>query len=182
MSNHEQTKRPLLTQSDEVIINRIQATAKLTSTPPTPEGEALSEIVAFAAMREIHKRGPSLVVDEPTVRGHFIERTPEQQAEHERTIRREGKLFSLAAGGLKFTLGRKTDTVSLIRKAIARELKRHHDMKNRELWNVIATKPPKGWEFCDNRLGRYAEASGGRNMSYRRFCNVCAEERRKLKN
>lgn len=160
-----------------------------TVAPLTPEDEASIEVVAFTAMREIHKRGGTPfkgvavgpVRTSPPVGNLDAERTPEQRAERERTLRRDAKLLSLAAGGQKFTLGRKTGAVSPIRKAIARELKKCPGMKNRELWDAIAAKPPKGWEFLDNSLGQYAEGDGGGNMSYARFCNVCAEERRTLK-
>ena len=68
-----------------------------------------------------------------------------------------------------------------IRVAIAKQLKKTHDMKNKDLWYTIAAKPPKGWEFLENDMGMYAEGPGVKNMDYRRFCNVCAEERGKLK-
>ena len=161
MSDHEQTKRP----------------------PPTPEDEADIDMLAFMAMREIHKRGGTPIPTDSHLahRGQMVERTPGEQVEHEHNIRRDARLLSRAVAGLKFNRGRKTGATSPIRKAIARELKKSPGMKNPELWDAIAAKPPKGWEFCDNSLGRYAEASGGKNMGYKRFCNVCGEERGKLK-
>ena len=68
-----------------------------------------------------------------------------------------------------------------IRVAIAKQLKKTPGMKNKDLWYTIAAKPPKGWEFLENDMGMYAEGPGVKNMDYRRFCNVCAEERGKLK-
>lgn len=183
MSDHEQAKRPPLTQTDRAIIAKIQSASdkRRVSDPLTGEGGDYIDALAHLAMSEVHKRGPSLVVDKPAVRGHFVERTPEQQAEHDAVMRREGHRLGREAVGLKFTLGRQPGAASPIRKAIARELKKAPGMKNPELWDAIAAKPPKGWEFCRNSLGRYAEASGGKNMDYKRFCNVCGEERGKLK-
>lgn len=83
--------------------------------------------------------------------------------------------------GLKFKRGRKTNTGSVIRKAIAKQLKQNLTLKNPQLWDVVAAKPPKGWTACDNRAGKYLEGSKpGQNMNYARFCNVCGEERKKL--
>ena len=70
-----------------------------------------------------------------------------------------------------------------IYKAIARLLKKDASMKNAAIWEAIKNKPPKGWEVCDNRAGRYIEKTeGGRieNMGYRRFLNLCAEARNEL--
>lgn len=87
-----------------------------------------------------------------------------------------------AAGmGEKFKQGRRPSTGGKIRAAVAKLLKKNPAMKNLELWQAIAAKPPKGWEFFDNNLGRYAEGDGGANMGYPRFRNVAAEERQKLK-
>ena len=87
----------------------------------------------------------------------------------------------LADHGRKFP-GRKPGSGGPIRKAIARLLKASPTMENPELWAAVASKPPKGWTAFDNSQGKYLEgpaASDG--MNYRRFCNVCSEERGKLK-
>lgn len=106
------------------------------------------------------------------------------QAENEQRAsksRLEGQkvIHEFALTGIKFRKGRKVNTGGPIRKAIIRELKKHPDMKNPELWDALVDRPPKGWEFCDNRQGRYAVGPHGQPMSYARFCNVCGEERKK---
>ena len=67
-----------------------------------------------------------------------------------------------------------------IRAAIARELRKNPLLKNLALFRILAGKPPKGWTFCDNSLGRYVEGPAGENMSYSRFSDVCKEERDKI--
>lgn len=67
-----------------------------------------------------------------------------------------------------------------IRRAIARELKKNRGLKNRELWDILAAKPPNGWEACDNPRGKYFAGPKGKNMGYPRFSAVCLEERKKL--
>lgn len=68
-----------------------------------------------------------------------------------------------------------------IRVAIAKQLKKNTSLKNPELFRIIASKPPKGWTFYDNSVGRYIEGPGNKNMDYARFCNVCSEERGAIK-
>jgi hypothetical protein len=82
--------------------------------------------------------------------------------------------------GIKFTEGRKSNTGGPIRKAIARLLKRNHDLKNPEIWAFLKSKPPKGWDFLENSAGKYIEGPKMKNMNYQRFCNVCGEERKKI--
>ncbi len=91
--------------------------------------------------------------------------------------------FHTTEVGRKFIKGRKPNTGGRIRKAIAKVLKKNPDLKNPELWAVLAAKPPNGWEFCDNRQGKYIEGPNIKqdHMVYRRFCTVCGEERKKLK-
>jgi hypothetical protein len=63
-----------------------------------------------------------------------------------------------------------------IRKAIAKALKSVPDMEPSEVWDLLASRPPRGWKFCDGRAGKYIEgpkASDG--MSYRRFQNLVRE-------
>ncbi len=85
-----------------------------------------------------------------------------------------------AVTGEKFIQGRKPNTGTPIRKAIARELKKNPNLKPRELWLLLASKPPKGWAFCDNDLGKYIEGPREEGMKYSRFSAVCKEERDKL--
>jgi len=83
--------------------------------------------------------------------------------------------------GRLFTNGRKSGTGGPIRKAVAKLLKANPGLKNPELWSAVAAKPPKGWEAFDNRAGKYFEGSKpAENMNYKRFCNVCGEERKKI--
>lgn len=86
-----------------------------------------------------------------------------------------------AAHGQAFSDGRKRGAGGPIRKAIAALLKRRPTMKNLELWEAIANRPLKGWTAFNNRLGVYLEGPSVAQMRYRRFCNVCGEERRKLR-
>lgn len=175
-----------LTPADKIIIAEIQAAAdkRRAMVPPTPEDEAEAEVIAFIAMRKIHKLGGNPVSGAPSVRGVYVERTPEQQDEHDHTIRREARGLALAASGLSFTAGRKAGTKGTIRKAVARLLKKHPGIKNSELWDAIKASPPKGWEFFNNSQGRYAEGppmgTGARysTLSYGRFCTICGEERK----
>jgi hypothetical protein len=86
----------------------------------------------------------------------------------------------LAMQGQKFSAGRKSGTGGPIRRAIAALLKKNPTMRPRELWATLSKRPPHGWTFCDNRLGRYIEGPKAQSMSYGRFSNVCKEERDKL--
>lgn len=82
----------------------------------------------------------------------------------------------------KFIAGRKPGTAGPIRKAIRRLLEKSPDLKNAGLWAELSVKPPKGWTFFDNHLGKYAEGpKGGQNMNYSTFRNVAALERKAFK-
>lgn len=83
--------------------------------------------------------------------------------------------------GVKFTQGRKKNTGSPIRKAVAKLLAKNPTLKNPELWDAISSKSPRGWRASDNRIGKYLEGPNMANMNYDRFCNVCGEERKKVK-
>jgi hypothetical protein len=55
-------------------------------------------------------------------------------------------------------------------------------MKNRDLWDAIKSKPPRGWKAIENDLGRYMEGpKANDHMGYSRFSEVAKEERDKLK-
>lgn len=84
--------------------------------------------------------------------------------------------------GKKMKTGRKPGTVGPIRRAVASYLKKHPAAKNEEIWQALAGKPPRGWVFMDNRLGRYIEGPAvGDRMEIARFRNICAEARKPLK-
>ena len=91
------------------------------------------------------------------------------------------KKYKLAAAhGENFT-GKKKGAVGPIRKAIAKALKEHPAIKSPEIWDKLKDKPPRGWAFYDNRQGKYIEGPhASQGMEYRRFCNICSEERKKL--
>lgn len=86
-----------------------------------------------------------------------------------------------ASHGQRFKDGRKPNTGSLIRKAIAKLLKANSAIRNPEIWESMKHKPPRGWTACDNHLGKYFEGPENKNMNYERFCNVCSDERKKIK-
>jgi hypothetical protein len=94
-------------------------------------------------------------------------------------IKHEKKI--LQDRGIKFVDGRKDNTGSVIRKRIAKILEKKPAMKNPELWAAVAANPPRGWTAYDNRVGKYLEGEKNKNMTYGRFCNVCGEERKKIK-
>ena len=96
--------------------------------------------------------------------------------------RRLDALSKLSFIGRRFKLGRRIYSRGPVRIAIARLLKKNPDLKNAEIWETLAAAPPKGWTFFDNRVGKYVEGPGaGESMSYARFCNVCAEERKAIR-
>lgn len=92
-----------------------------------------------------------------------------------------GKLEPVALLGAKFKEGRRLGAHGPIRKAIAKLLNSNQNMKNAELLTAIKEKPPKGWSYYDNRLGKYFEGKDNKSMTVARFNNICSEERRKLK-
>ena len=85
-----------------------------------------------------------------------------------------------AQTGRKFENGRKPGTGGPIRLSIARLLKEDAALRNAELWELVGKKPPRGYSFHSNGLGKYIEGPDvARDMGYGRFCNVAAEERGK---
>jgi hypothetical protein len=88
----------------------------------------------------------------------------------------------IAAHGQKFAMGRKVGTFSPVRSAVAKLLAKHPAMKPRHLWEAIKQNPPKGWQARESgQLGKYLDGPSPRDtMQYRRFCNVCSEERQKV--
>ena len=86
----------------------------------------------------------------------------------------------LAATGEAFRKGRKVNSGSAIRKAIARELANHPTLKPRNLWEMLAKKHPKGWDFDGEGRERRIWITGRKPMGYARFSEVCKEEKDKL--
>jgi hypothetical protein len=79
--------------------------------------------------------------------------------------------------GGKFIKGRKPNTGSPIRKRIAADLKKNPKLKPREVWAGIKAKHPKSWDVeGDTQIW----VTGRAPMGYKRFSEVCAEEKKKL--
>lgn len=161
------------------------------------------------ALRLLHARGVNLPrIDESIIaaRGIVVSRQLadlREQREKVLQLYREGELVAAvwaaqalwnAAGhlnesiatrkdrllGEKFSSGRKSGTKGPVRKEIEKLLKKNPTLKTPELWDALFAKPPRGWEFRNNRVGKYAEGPDGANMNWARFQNVCSEERKKL--
>ena len=99
-------------------------------------------------------------------------------------------LMPLGERGKKFANGRKIGTIGPVRTKVQQYLKKQYLKKQptasaKDVWDGLKSKPPKGWQFFENRSGRYIEtdsASGGiKQTSFGRFANVVSEERRKMK-
>lgn len=82
--------------------------------------------------------------------------------------------------GEQFSSGRKRGTGGPVRRAIAKALQKSPRLTSKALWEGFVSKPPKGWIFRDNHLGKYAEGPANAEMKWGRFQNVCSEERKKL--
>lgn len=88
--------------------------------------------------------------------------TEKDEFELERAEYLWGKIVTLrdivpeALDALRFKQGRKPGTGGPIRKAIARLLKKK-PLKNAEIWQALSLNPPRGWQFLENRLGKYIE-------------------------
>ena len=90
-------------------------------------------------------------------------------------------LGPLAATGIKFTQGRKSNSFGPIREAVRKLLKKNPKLTNDEIWETLKKHPPKGWEVMENRLGKYLSGPEGKEVKYRSFQNVCSSERKTLK-
>lgn len=86
-------------------------------------------------------------------------------------------LQPLAREGKKFRVGRKSGTQSPLRKLIAKLLKKNPKLKNKELLELVKSKPPKGYAYYENRQGKYFEGKDNKTTEIRRFNNICSEER-----
>jgi hypothetical protein len=93
----------------------------------------------------------------------------------------QDKVIELAVFAAPFKKNsRKPRKPSRIRKRIAIELKKNPRLKPLQLWTILAGKPPKGFAFFDNSVGKYIEMDGRRDMGWSRFSRVCKEEKDKL--
>jgi hypothetical protein len=74
-----------------------------------------------------------------------------------------------------------------IRKAIRRLLEKNPDLKNPEIWELICAKPPRGWYaeepkyFRDLKPELIGPNPKTDKCGYHNFCNLCGEERKKVK-
>jgi hypothetical protein len=83
--------------------------------------------------------------------------------------------------GVAMTRGRKNNTAGPIRKKIAALLKKDPTLENPKLWELVKRNLPRGWTGYDNREGKYFEGPDpSKPMGWRRFINVCGEERKKI--
>jgi hypothetical protein len=90
--------------------------------------------------------------------------------------------FPNSALGLKFRQGRRVNATSRLRRAIAAHLKKNPRASARAVWDALKGRPPRGVEFHEpsGSLDGYIRTPGASDTGYRRFCNLCSEERRKL--
>ena len=86
--------------------------------------------------------------------------------------------------GRKFKGGRKVGTTGPWRKRIAAMLKKDPARKNRDMWDEMKAKPPKGWTFIE-RSARFQERFEGpkapQEFKFGTLATYAWEERRKLK-
>ena len=69
-----------------------------------------------------------------------------------------------------------------VRKAIRDLLDANPGMKTTAIWSAIKAHPPRGHTVMENRIGKYIEGlNPGENMDYKRFSNVCSEERKAVR-
>jgi hypothetical protein len=142
-------------------------------------GNAIAQSVTEAA------HNPDEMLIPGTVRDSLAFIQAIHELAHLRYAVSRGKLAGLrvlageqAEHGQRFKEGRKNGTSGPIRKAIARLLAKTPTMKNPELWSAIKKNPPRGWQAFDSpRLGKYLESGPQQSMTYKTFCNICAEER-----
>lgn len=111
-----------------------------------------------------------------TLRGYAVRDA--ELLDRDETIR---ALRPKARVGEKFTAGRKAGTVSPLRLAVRRILKRRPKATAAEVWASLKGKPPKGITLHDARWGepKYIKTAGKPNTSFARFRNIVSEERRK---
>ena len=84
--------------------------------------------------------------------------------------------------GQRFKRGRKAGTCGPVRALVAKLLAKNPKATTARLWEAVSKRPPRGWQAFDNSQGKYLEGpKGGESMSYRRFANICSEERKKAK-
>jgi len=89
-------------------------------------------------------------------------------------------LMPLGELGAAFKQGRKRGSVSELRLAVRRVLKRRPKATAAEVWKALKAKPPRGITLHD-RWGerRYIKTDGKPDTGYARFRNIVSEERPK---
>lgn len=83
------------------------------------DDDVKNEIEVFIAIRESRKNGiknPIQEYEPSPGRIHHVHRTDEEQITHSVKLWRESKLFSMAACGLVFQSGRKSNTAVIFEK------------------------------------------------------------------
>jgi len=81
--------------------------------------------------------------------------------------------------GEKFTAGRKRGSVSAVRLAVRRILKKNPGARTAEVWAAVKAKPPKGVEVHDtsNPALRHITTKNAPPTGFRQFANIVSEER-----
>jgi hypothetical protein len=150
-----------------LVFDEMWSTRARTKQPQSPEEErAIAAIYAQQRkLRSSMKRG-EVAAKEALLLGKLL-----STFRHTRS-----RTFKL---GQKFAAGRRPGSGGPIRKAIARLLATNPSMKNAELWDTIAAKPPRGWRLWQDRDGhRHIDGPKGiPGMGYARFCTIASEER-----
>jgi hypothetical protein len=96
---------------------------------------------------------------------------------------REAAQRPLAKHGAIMKAGRKPGAVGAIRKRLRALLARDPACENLEAWELLKLRPPKGWTFVDRSAERakwFIDHPGG-STGWPRFCNLLAEERKRIK-
>jgi hypothetical protein len=163
---------------------------------PTPSRERVRRIVkkllidGFSA-DDINRLVREAEKDELVIPGIVTDSVAFTQAVYElahlRYAGRLGKLEGLrvlagnqAVHGQRFSDGRKRGTVGSLRKLINEMLAERPSARNSDLWRQIEIASPNGFQTCYTaQLGKYIEGPEGAT-GYKRFCNICSEERRAL--
>lgn len=90
---------------------------------------------------------------------------------------REAELLPLAEKCKRFPSGKPKGARAPLTKAIAAYLRKHPKATAEDVWAALKDRPPAGFTFCDNRLGRYIEHGAATAMQWERFRNAVSENR-----
>ncbi len=98
-------------------------------------------------------------------------------------IERENAVIPPARVGKKFIDGRRqANKLGPVARRVTAHLKEDAAASAVTVWDAIEERPPKGFTFCHNSLGRYIEDERGRTvMEWKRFNNLISERRKALK-